>query len=477
MRTKRRLLDPGKWFPTLLIFILTSGIIHFLFVYNPEKFTIDQLWSAHHIISSLGLGLLTLGIISEMTTLVSLDFYESWDDGVRFAHYGGIITFKVTLFLIGVSLLATGFFLSPESESGVVKTLFQDVRLGAGLVTSMILLFQITRSIWRLLADQDDFLEIGHSGIRWFDKQAGTIRECLAADIRSIHLIYEDSPDSPDLQRLVLQGDRFSQEIDLERLSLLPHGRKILIELDRFFADITEHIATKPQEEALSEEFRFGIMNVMVVVLSLYVLIALMVQSLVPISQETSDLLDYIDHFICGFFLIEFFVRFFRADNKLKFLKWGWIDFISSIPMVDFVRAGRLLRLIRILRVIRAFTSTRHLLNHLFANRAQGAFTSLSVLAILMVIFSAIAILQVETEPESNIRTAEDAIWWAYVTITTVGYGDKYPVTMEGRIIAAFLMTVGVGLFGTFTAFVSSWFVGDKGEKKPDSAGSKDSKF
>ena len=79
-----------------------------------------------------------------------------------------------------------------------------------------------------------------------------------------------------------------------------------------------------------------------------------------------------------------------------------------------------------------------------------------------MIIFSAVAILQVETAPNSNIKTAEDAIWWAYATITTVGYGDVFPVTTEGRIIAAALMTVGVGLFGTFTAFLASWFVTEK---------------
>jgi voltage-gated potassium channel len=65
----------------------------------------------------------------------------------------------------------------------------------------------------------------------------------------------------------------------------------------------------------------------------------------------------------------------------------------------------------------------------------------------------------VEKDPNSNIRSAEDAIWWSYVTMTTVGYGDKFPVITEGRIIAAVLMTAGVGLFGTFTANVSSWFV------------------
>jgi voltage-gated potassium channel len=84
------------------------------------------------------------------------------------------------------------------------------------------------------------------------------------------------------------------------------------------------------------------------------------------------------------------------------------------------------------------------------------------MIAILMVIFSSIAILQVENVPNSNIKTAEDALWWSYVTVTTVGYGDKFPVTLEGRIIAGFLMTTGVGLFGTFTGFVASWFVGEK---------------
>ncbi len=68
-----------------------------------------------------------------------------------------------------------------------------------------------------------------------------------------------------------------------------------------------------------------------------------------------------------------------------------------------------------------------------------------------------------EGEPHSNIRTAEDAIWWSITTITTVGYGDKYPVTTEGRLIAALLMGAGVGLFGVLSGLLASWFMeGDK---------------
>lgn len=75
--------------------------------------------------------------------------------------------------------------------------------------------------------------------------------------------------------------------------------------------------------------------------------------------------------------------------------------------------------------------------------------------------------LQLEKGVEgSNIHNASDALWWAFVTITTVGYGDFYPVSHEGRVVAVILMTSGVGLFGTFTGFVASWFLEEDAEKQ-----------
>jgi voltage-gated potassium channel len=211
------------------------------------------------------------------------------------------------------------------------------------------------------------------------------------------------------------------------------------------------------QEEEKKDNL--GFLNLLILLLSFYVLIALLVDTIFKLPPETSKLLNYIDNIICVIFLFDFFVRFRKAESKLAFMKWGWIDLIASIPTFDFMRAGRILRVIRIIRLIRAFRSTRHIIQHVFINKIQGTLTSVSIIAVLMLLFSSVAILQFETDPNSNIKTAEDAIWWSYVTITTVGYGDKFPVTTEGRIIAVILMTVGVGLFGTFTAFVSSWFV------------------
>lgn len=213
--------------------------------------------------------------------------------------------------------------------------------------------------------------------------------------------------------------------------------------------------------ENVSDGHRLSLLDLVIVVLSIYVLGALLIDTIYVLAPETIVLLDYIDTAICFIFFTEFCIRFFQSKNKLKYLKWGWIDLVSSIPAIGFLRVGRLFRLIRLLRIIRAFRSTKHFISHVFKNKVSGTFSSVLLVAFLLIIFSSIAILQVEKDPNSNIKTAEDALWWAYVTITTVGYGDKYPVTTEGRIIAGILMTGGVGLFGTFTAFVASWFVKD----------------
>jgi len=219
---------------------------------------------------------------------------------------------------------------------------------------------------------------------------------------------------------------------------------------------------TKEQKQALHP------MNIIVFFLSVYVVIALIVDTFFPLSKEMSTLLREIDFVICLIFFIDFLYRFFSAKNKWDYMRWGWIDLISSIPM-NFFLAGRLFRIFQLLRVLRAIRSIKYLSHYFLKNKIKSAFTSAAILAFVTLVFCAIGILQVEKDaPGAKITNAEDALWWAYVTITTVGYGDLYPVTSEGRIIAAVLMTVGVGLFGTFTAYVASWFVAKKVEEEEE---------
>ena len=209
-------------------------------------------------------------------------------------------------------------------------------------------------------------------------------------------------------------------------------------------------------------------LNLIVFVFSIIALGALTIETFFKLPPETSKILSYLDYGICMFFFGEFFYRLFTATSKLEYLKWGWLDLLSSIPTVDILRLGRLLRVIRIIRVIRTFKSITQLLGHIFRNKVKGTISSTFILAVLMLLFSSLAILEVEKSPSSNIKTAEDALWWSYTTITTVGYGDKYPVTTEGRFIAIVLMTFGVGMFGTFTAFIASLFVKSEEEKDHD---------
>ena len=216
---------------------------------------------------------------------------------------------------------------------------------------------------------------------------------------------------------------------------------------------------TKEQKEALHP------INIIVFFLSVYVIVALVLDTVFRFQGEIHQLLLDIDYVICGIFFIDFLHRLFTAKNKWEYMKWGWIDLLSSIP-VSFLPAGRLLRVVQLLRVVRAIRSIKFLSHYFLKNKIKSAFTSAALLAFVMIVFCAIAMLKFEKDvPNSQIKTAEDALWWAYVTITTVGYGDKVPVTTEGRIIATILMTVGVGLFGTFTAYVASWFVARKVEE------------
>ncbi len=199
--------------------------------------------------------------------------------------------------------------------------------------------------------------------------------------------------------------------------------------------------------------------QLLMLVLCIYVLGALLVEVAFKLPPQVSSLLQTLDTVICFIFLADFFHRLYRAENRLAFLKWGWVDFISSIPMLNIFRWGRIVRVVRLIRILRSVRSMKFILGVLFENRAKGTFSTVVLITVSLLIFSAIAILNVETVPEANIKTAGDALWWAMATVTTAGYGDKYPVTTEGRIIGVILMTVGVGFFGTLTAYIASVFL------------------
>jgi voltage-gated potassium channel len=220
---------------------------------------------------------------------------------------------------------------------------------------------------------------------------------------------------------------------------------------------------TQSAEGSVSAPYELFILG-----LSLYSLVALATETFFTLSRDTQLILRYSDTAICGIFFVDFVRSVLRASNKLEYLKWGWIDLVSSVPAIEAFRVGRAARIVRIIRVLRGFRSLKRLMAYLLQQRAQAAFATAAFIAMLLVIFSSMAILEFEAGvASSNIKSAADALWWAYTTLATAGYGDVYPVSAEGRILASILVTAGVGLFGTFTGFVATWFLSPVNMSEP----------
>jgi voltage-gated potassium channel len=193
---------------------------------------------------------------------------------------------------------------------------------------------------------------------------------------------------------------------------------------------------------------------------SLLAMLLLAFGTFAKLNPETRALLDYADTALCALFFLDFVITLATTPRKLRyFATWGWLDLLSSVPMVNTLRVGRLARVVRILRVLRGIRSARVLAGVILRRRAQSAFLAAGLIALVLLVVGSIAILQFEDTPQANIKGPEDALWWSVVTLTTVGYGDRYPVTLEGRIVAVLLMLAGVGLFGTLSGFFASWFL------------------
>lgn len=210
-----------------------------------------------------------------------------------------------------------------------------------------------------------------------------------------------------------------------------------------------------------------GPFQLALLVLSVLALAVIAVETFVPVPREVGRILAGVDLVACGIFFLDFLIRFRAAESKLAFMKWGWVDLLASIPNIDLLRLGRFVRVLRVLRLLRSVRSLRHLFAIMYRSKGRGGVATVVLIMFLLVVFASIGILLCETAPESNIKTAGDAVWWSVTTVTTVGYGDRFPVTSAGRTIAIFLMFSGVGMFGTLSGVIASAFLGSP---QPDPA-------
>lgn len=209
--------------------------------------------------------------------------------------------------------------------------------------------------------------------------------------------------------------------------------------------------------------------QIFMLALCLYAIGALAARTAIHFNEETVTILDTADYAVCGVFFLDFLWNLKRADNAWRyFITWGWIDLLSSLPMVGLARWGRLARVMRIFRVLRVFRASKRLATAIMRGRAENTALAAGLVALMLITFCSIAVLNFEDVPGGNIQTPADALWWAMTTITTVGYGDHYPVTTEGRVVAVILMSAGVALFGTLSAYLAKWFITPEVDQSSD---------
>jgi len=207
--------------------------------------------------------------------------------------------------------------------------------------------------------------------------------------------------------------------------------------------------------------------NIFIFVLTILSL-GIMVVMLLPLAPQTLDLLRVYDNLICVIFLIDFTYSLFSTPKKSDYFikERGWLDLLGSIPALGITQYGGLLRLARLSRLARIARlmkgeNKKELVEDVLQNRSQYAAFITILLTILVLTISSVLVLQFESkDPASSIQTGADALWYSIVTITTVGYGDFYPVTGPGRIAGMFIMFAGVGIIGALASLLSSLLVG-----------------
>ena len=152
-------------------------------------------------------------------------------------------------------------------------------------------------------------------------------------------------------------------------------------------------------------------------------------------------------------FAIDLLRRLRVADDNRAYLVhgYGWLDLISIFPAL---RIARILRIVKVSKILERMGGPEAAVRVFFADKAAGGLLMVVFIAIMVLEFGSLLVLAAEeSSPDANITTAQDAVWYVIVTMSTVGYGDVFPATGLGHSFGILIIVVGVGVFGTLTGF------------------------
>lgn len=194
--------------------------------------------------------------------------------------------------------------------------------------------------------------------------------------------------------------------------------------------------------------------------LMLLSLVLMAIFYLAPVPHHTREVLYLINFINSAILLFDFFARLHHAPRKRDYLlPLGLLDLLGSLPGFPWVRLLRVPSLVRTLRELHHATR-RDILNAAGNRLAESTLLSGIIVVFLVITVGGTAVVWVEAPAQgATIKSGGDAVWYAIVTISTVGYGDLHPVTVPGRLIGAVMIFVGVGIFSVLTGYISTQFL------------------
>jgi len=197
--------------------------------------------------------------------------------------------------------------------------------------------------------------------------------------------------------------------------------------------------------------------DLFILAVTLIAVVVLLILWLPGIDPETKVVAYALDSVLSLIFLADFIHCLRHAPARGQYFKRrGWMDLLGSVPVIPILRLLRLARAAQIVNVMRQL-SRREKRQIIRGDIAHTTFWTTLFLTILLVALASLLIMQVEsTAPQANILSGRDALWWAVVTVATVGYGDKVPVTDNGRLLGSGLMIIGVLFVSVLTSYVTT---------------------
>ena len=192
--------------------------------------------------------------------------------------------------------------------------------------------------------------------------------------------------------------------------------------------------------------------------------VILLLVQLVQIEDPVGiDLVEVLDTLVCITLITDFFYDLAYSNNRKALLKTRWWEPFASIPMIDAaqkaVLAVRLLRILRLLRIFKLHRELRLFLSSSYDFLQKNRILDLSCFVGLTILTGSLGFFYAEQGVNPALHSYKDSIWWAMVTVTTIGYGDIYPVTTAGRFVAMIMMFIGIGCVSLLTALIASTFL------------------